>query len=324
MSRSSERALAALERGANSDAIAIARDAVAAGDADAQHLLALWHMVGSHVRRDLPEARRLLRLAVQQGHEEASLIEVSLTANGSGAAPDWPAAVALLRQAADRFGGVAREDIALIDALDLDDRGYPVRLPDPEIIGTGYTVKRWRGFLAPQECAHIAMAVTDILAPSSVADPRTGRLISHPIRTSSAAVVGPTRETLPIQAILRRVALASGTEVAQGEPLTILHYAPGQQYRDHLDTLPHEGNQRIRTALMYLNSGYVGGETRFPLEDLAVAGGGGDAVVFENVLPGTEEPDPRSRHASVPIRQGSKWAATRWIRARPIDVWNLG
>jgi prolyl 4-hydroxylase len=323
MSQSSERALAAIDRDAPADAVAIARHAANAQDADALYLLAQWHIGGRILPRDLSEARRLLRAASSGGHEDASLLEVSFAANGTGAAPDWGAALKFLRDAAARFGGPARDDIALIEAMDLDRDGNPNGLGTPETLGQGYVVRRWKQFLSPQECAHVAMSVTDLMGPSTVADPRTGKLIEHPIRSSSAAVVGPTRETLPILAILRRVAAATGTQVSQGEPLTLLHYAPGQQYRAHLDALPHESNQRIITALTYLNSGYSGGETHFPEQDLTIVPAGGDLIAFENALPdGT--PDVRSRHAGRPLKQGTKWVATRWIRSRPLDVWSLG
>jgi prolyl 4-hydroxylase len=231
--------------------------------------------------------------------------------------------LAILREAAERYGGAAADDLALLSRMDLDSEGYPVTLAEPERLGNGYKVHRWRQFLTPEECAHLAMSVRDLLAPSIVADPHTGRSIPHPIRTSSAAVVGPTRESLPLQAIMRRLAAATGTRVEQGEPLNVLHYAPGQEYREHMDTLPHVTNQRAVTAIIYLNTGYVGGETRFPAQNLSVAGGGGDMVAFDNTLP-DGSPDPRSRHAGAPVRQGAKWAATRWIRAKPFDVWNQG
>lgn len=321
MIQASERAQTALDSGRQQDAIAIAQDAAAGGDAACLAMLARWRLIGSPLRRDLPEARRLLRAATLAGSEDAALMGAALTANGTGAPQDWSGAVAILREAAERHGGTAADDLALLSRMDIDAEGYPAYLPDPERLGSGYHVKRWRQFLTPEECAHLAMSVRDLLAPSIVADPRTGRAIPHPIRTSSAAVVGPTRETLPLQALMRRLAAATGTRVEQGEPLNVLHYAPGQEYREHMDTLPHVSNQRIVTALIYLNTGYVGGETLFPQQDLSVAGGGGDMVAFDNTLP-DGSPDPRSRHAGAPVRQGAKWAATRWIRAQPFDVWN--
>lgn len=270
--------------------------------------------------RDLAAARTLLARASAAGNPDATLIEVALTANGSGGAPDWQRAVGLLRDAATRHGGAAAEDLALIEAMALDEAGGPRGLRPPQALSQVPTVRLWRGFLTPAECAHIARSASDILAPSMVADPRTGQLIEHPIRTSSAAQIGPTRESLPVQAILKRIAAATGTQVAQGEPLTVLHYAPGQEYRAHMDALPHTANQRVETVLLYLNEGYVGGETRFEASGLTVAGRGGDALWFANTLP-DGSPDPASRHSGLPVRQGTKWLATRWIRARPFDVW---
>ncbi|MFS0848039.1 2OG-Fe(II) oxygenase [Novosphingobium panipatense] len=320
MTQARDRAQAALDNGRHQDAVAIAEDAAARGDGECLSLLARWRLIGRPLPRDLPEARRLLRQATLSGNADAALTEAALTANGTGARPDWQGAVKILKEAADLHGGVATQDLALLSRMDLDEAGYPRQMPEPERMGEGYQVKRWRQFLTPEECAHLAMSVHDLLAPSTVADPRTGRLRPHPVRTSSAAVVGPTRETLPLQALMRRIAQATETGVEQGEPLNVLHYAPGQQYLPHMDTLPHVSNQRIVTALAYLNTGYIGGETCFPEQNLSIAGGGGDLVAFANTLP-DGSPDTRSRHASAPVRQGAKWAATRWIRAKPFDVW---
>jgi prolyl 4-hydroxylase len=270
--------------------------------------------------RDLAAGRGLLRAAAEAGDVDAALSEIALTANGSGAPPDWAGAVALLQAAAGRHGGAAAQDLELLEAMALDCEGNPRRLPEAQQLDDDPAVRLWRGFLTPPECAHVALSVGDILGPSQVADPATGRLVEHPIRTSSAAQIGPTRESLPIQAILRRIAAATGTHVAQGESLTVLHYVPGQQYRMHMDALPATANQRIGTLLIYLNEGYIGGETTFGASGLTVAGRGGDALWFNNV---TSEgaPDPRTRHAGLPVLQGVKWLATRWIRARPFDVW---
>ena len=323
MTQASERARNALDSGRQQDAVEIAQEAGARGDAECLAMLARWRLIGSPLPRDLGEARRLLRAATSAGSEDAALMEAALTANGTGAPQDWAGATAILRDTAQRYGGTAAQDLDLLGRMEIDADGYPLALPEPERLGRGYEVRRWRQFVTPEECAHLAMSVRDLLAPSIVADPRTGRAIPHPIRTSSAAVVGPTRESLPLQAIMRRLAAATGTRVEQGEPLNVLHYAPGQEYRAHMDTLPHVTNQRQVTALLYLNTGYLGGETCFPEQNLSVAGGGGDMVAFDNTLP-DGSPDPRSRHAGAPVRQGAKWAATRWIRAQPFDVWDQG
>ena len=320
MSDASEAAMASLGAGHADRAIVAAEAAARDGDPDALHLLAQWRLIGAPLRRDLVAARSLLRAAAAAGHEQAALDEVALVANGSGGEPDWAAAAALLEQAARRHGGEAARQLALLERMQLDGAGNPLRLPEPQRLGDRPEVTHWRGLLTPEECAEVAMSVRDILEPSVVSDPATGRPIAHPVRTSSAAIVGPTRETLPIQAILRRVAAVTTTDVQQGEPLSVLHYAPGQQYRPHMDALPHEPNQRVITVIIYLNEGYAGGETHFPESGISVSGRGGDAIGFGNVL-ADHRPDPASRHAGLPVRQGAKWVATRWIRARRFDPW---
>jgi prolyl 4-hydroxylase len=162
-----------------------------------------------------------------------------------------------------------------------------------------------------------------MLEPAVVVDPASGRFVTHPVRTSHGAVVGPARETLVIQAINRRLAAASGTDVRQGEPLTVLRYAPGQQYRPHHDALPLQvarGNQRVLTMLAYLNAGYEGGATRFMGSGLEVRGGPGDVLLFANVK-ADGAPDPAAQHAGLPVTRGVKWLATRWVRQAPYDPW---
>ena len=75
--------------------------------------------------------------------------------------------------------------------------------------------------------------------------------------------------------------------------------------------------------IVYLNEGYDGGETRFPETGLAVKGEPGDALLFRNAS-GDGAPDPRSRHEGAPVTRGTKLIATRWIRARPLDLMRPG
>jgi hypothetical protein len=119
-------------------------------------------------------------------------------------------------------------------------------------------------------------------------------------------------------ALVRQIAAATGTDVRRGETLQILRYAPGQEYRPHLDAIPGLANQRVLTVLVYLNNDYAGGEIDFPEIGLAVRGRTGDALMFANALP-DGRPDPVTRHAGRPVTQGIKLLASWWIRARPAE-----
>lgn len=306
--------------GRTGEAVALIGQAAARGDSAAAFQQALWWLAGVPLKRDLAKARVALRAAAARGHGEGRLLEAALLANGSGAPADWPQARRRLEEAAATDPN-ARALIALLDTMPLQPDGMPLnRFAIEDLVPDG-AVRRVRALLTPAECAHVAHAATDLLAPALVSDPGTGRLVPHPIRTSDAAQIGPVREDPAIRALNHRIAAISGTETDQGEALTVLRYAPGQQYRLHLDTLPGVRNQRVATVLIYLNQGYGGGETVFPDHDVTVTSRIGDAIVFRNTL-ADGSADPRSRHAGLPVTLGTKWIATRWIRARPFSVWS--
>ena len=95
----------------------------------------------------------------------------------------------------------------------------------------------------------------------------------------------------------------------------VLRYQQGQEYRPHLDALPGLENQRVLTALVYLNDAYLGGETEFTRLGLKVKGRKGDVLVFRNTT-ADGSPDPISEHAGLPVVNGIKYLGSRWIRDR--------
>jgi prolyl 4-hydroxylase len=160
------------------------------------------------------------------------------------------------------------------------------------------------------------------MLPSVVVDPATGKQLQNPVRTSDGTVLGPTQQDLVIHALNLRIALLTGTSEAQGEPMSVLRYAPGQQYKLHHDCLSGEVNQRERTFIAYLNSDYSGGATHFPATNLTCRGNIGDAIIFKNTLPDGSV-DRRSQHAGLPVTSGEKWICTRWIRQNSFDPWGM-
>ena len=302
------------------DAVALLEAAGAAGDAVALAELAVWYLRGTPVPRNLALARATLRRAVAIGHVDAALMEIALVANGSGAPADWATARILLDRAA-AADPVAAQHAILLDKMALDGAGMPLALPSSEQLSQSPEIRLFTSLFTHEECAHIAEVAAPSLTPSVVVDPRSGRQSPNPVRTSFDTVIGPTGETLVIRALLNRIAAVSDTEPGQGEPLSVLRYTAGQQYRPHLDTLPTTDNQRIATAIAYLNHGYAGGETRFTANGLTIAGKAGDLLLFSNVRV-DGGPDPRTQHAGLPVRSGTKWIATRWLRAKKYDPWS--
>lgn len=128
----------------------------------------------------------------------------------------------------------------------------------------------------------------------------TGRQRPDPVRVSDG--VGFTRplENPAVHALNRRIAAASGADVAQGEPLQVLRYRPGGECKPHFDAIPGFSNQRIMTMIVWLNDDYEGGETMFMKPGAMLKGGIGDALLFRNALPDGRR-DPDAGHAGLPV-----------------------
>lgn len=290
-----------------------------AGDDNALVELGFLHLSHRRGQEDIVAAHGCFARAAARGHGGAALIDVALTANGSSGTPDWAGAVERLRHAA-RHDELAAQHLQLLSAMALTADGQPVRMPRTEVLSDTPRIVRIPEFCTPIEAAHIVSIVMQDMRPATVFDPASGRQVAHPIRASDFAAIGPFQESLVAQAINRRIAAATGTHWSQGEPLSVLRYSVGQQYRLHMDTLPNEPNQRIRTAILYLNHGFLGGQTSFPALGVSVAARMGDLLIFDNV-DDAGAPEPLCRHAGLPIQAGTKWIATRWIRSQPYNPW---
>jgi prolyl 4-hydroxylase len=183
------------------------------------------------------------------------------------------------------------------------------------------------GVLSKLEAAYLRRYSQSSLRPALVQDPRTGQSFRSPLRTNSSTVMTPERTDLAIRLIERKIASVANRALLHAEPLGILHYAVGEEYKPHRDYLhdpsqigPGTPGQRLSTAFCYLNDVPLGGETEFLHWARRVTPQCGRIVLFDNCLEdGTPIPD--SVHASLPVLAGEKWLATLWFRQRQARPW---
>ena len=318
-SNTSARAEALAGQGRVSEAFHLLESAIAAGDGMAALTLADWRMAGGLIRRDLGEARRLYGLAAALGCDEAAPIHIALLANGAGGSGRrWSEALALLGARVPGDPAAAMQ-IALLTAMALDEAGNPLNAAGRTTIHDNPRIERLPAFLSADECRYLTDLALPRLAPSVVVDPRTGQQLRDPVRTGLSAGFPFVSEDPVLHAINRRIAAASASSYEQGEPLQVLSYEAGQEYKLHSDALPGEGNQRVATVLVWLNDGYAGGATRFPRLELELSGRAGDAMVFGNI-DAARAPHPDMWHAGLPVRDGRKLLLSKWIRAKPLDL----
>lgn len=179
--------------------------------------------------------------------------------------------------------------------------------------------------LAPEECDALIEMARPRLQRSTVVNAETGAYDVHEARTSRGTYFERGENEL-VARIERRIAELIERPVEHGEPIQILHYLPGAEYKPHYDyfdpKLPGNervlamGGQRIATLVMYLNDVTAGGSTVFPQVGLDVLPRKGNAVFFAYSSE-RGELDARTLHGGSPVAEGEKWIATKWIRVGP-------
>lgn len=178
--------------------------------------------------------------------------------------------------------------------------------------------------LSAVECDEMIRLSRGKLERSSVVNAVTGAYDVHPDRTSEGTHFERGENEL-IRRIEQRISELVGYPVERGEPIQILKYGPGAQYRPHFDYFDpaHPGNekvlamggQRVATLIMYLNDVEAGGSTVFPDIGLDVLPRRGHAVYFAYTSEDGQL-DSRTLHGGSPVASGEKWIATKWLRQR--------
>ncbi len=198
--------------------------------------------------------------------------------------------------------------------------------PVSAVIRWSPRIFRYRALLSDEECHHLISTARPFLRRAMVLDRGTGERVHDQARRSmNARLVDPLRDIV-VCSLEARLARCSLLPLENAEPVSILCYRPGDEYRPHTDYYDPArpgsatglalGGQRVATFLGYLNDVEKGGDTAFPLIDVSVAPQRGDGLLFFNCLPdGT--PDRQTLHAGLPVEAGEKWLLSRWIRENP-------
>jgi prolyl 4-hydroxylase len=308
-----QQALDLINEGRVDEGVGMLRLVASSRDPNAMYTLARFTWSGNMVPQDPARGRLLFEYAAGLGHGAANVLVTNLLASGIAGRRDWQMAVERLevegRQVPARLAA-----LKLIQAMDLDANGDPKTTPDPVRLSDEPDARIFRGVLTAAECSYVMSTAEPLFQPSMVYD-NAGQEVRDTIRTSDGAGIYWLIEDPAIHALNRRIAKATGTTYEQGEPLQVLRYVPGQEYRPHFDYLEGVDNPRPWTALAYLNDGYEGGATRFVKTGLEVRGGMGDVLVFGNAGADGKR-NPLAEHAGLPVTAGKKYLATRWIRER--------
>ncbi|HEX6784024.1 MAG TPA: 2OG-Fe(II) oxygenase [Sphingomicrobium sp.] len=303
-------AYALFQAGRVPEALEIIHHHAAAGDADALFTLGDMYWRGIGVPQDLVQAYELFGKSSDGGQAMGVRAYTNLMSNGAMGWRDWAKALHRLSEEA-RSDRLRAWMLQLITAMNLDPSGDPLRLGSGERLSDAPDVTIFRQGFTAEECDFLIAIAEPTYEESRVIS--TDGDIRTLLRTSDGSTMHWLIEDPATHALNRRLAAFTGTNVDQGEPLHILRYRPGQEYKPHVDWLLDD-NPRVLTALVYLNEDYAGGETEFIQTGLKVRGRKGDVLVFRSQS-SDGGLDPLSEHAGLPVIRGTKYLASRWIRA---------
>lgn len=298
---------------------------------DAVALLDLGLRVASG--RDAPcspvNGTAVIELAAERGHARAQLYLSRLAAQGLGTRPGIAAAFELLESAGNAGDEVARDELEFMQARGLgtleDARRWLGGSSEPEPLSHSPRVMAFRGLVSPEICRRLIELATHRQVAAEIYDLSTGTMRADPMRTNRRASFLPVDVDLLLQLVRLRIARIIDTPVDTFEFPEVLHYCAGERYKPHVDyfhvAVPRFAEQvrihgqRAKTALVYLNDDYQGGETVFPKLGFGFRGAVGDALVFHNV-DDSGAGDMRTLHEGSPPTHGEKWLLSQWIRDR--------
>ena len=304
------------------------RAAAIEGDRISQHLLGVRYMVGTGLERNASLGAYWLSRAADQGLSRSRLRLVKL----KGVASRQPSSVQGQNQHLERDSLVEFEwpDTASTPASEGPaSEGPASEGPAPEELQASPHLVQFDALLSEEECEFLINLVEPLMQRSGTLNPDTGRIEHHPMRSSSERHLDHSLKDIAIHLIEQRWAAVAGLPVANGEPIMLLRYQPGEEYKPHYDWLTRRqidahplsraGGQRCTTVLSYLSDVEEGGGTAFPRLNLRVEAKQGRGLVIANCTP-DGVPDKRTLHAGLPVVRGEKWLATLWFREHALQM----
>lgn len=288
--------------------VQLLQKAVASGQGEAAHLLAVLHALGIHVAQDWNQCFNLLVFAATQGWQDAQdqlkllCINHKLVQQGGSGQPYW---------------------LELARNIDLQ---YWHSAITPELLSESPRIGRISALVNKDICSWLISKARDKLSPALVYDSVQQKEIRHPTRSNSSAILGLNDTNVLLTLLQIRIAASMQVPLRQLEAATVLHYKGSEQIRNHFDFIdPNSPNyaeqirlrgDRIITFLVYLNDNYAEGETEFPEAGVKHKGTRGEGLFFINVT-ADGKPDLRTVHAGRPPSAGEKWVMTQFIRNKP-------
>ena len=130
-----------------------------------------------------------------------------------------------------------------------------------------------------------------------------------------------------VRPIIEKVCSMTKTPFENAEPMQVVKYQPDEYYNEHYDAscdddircveFEKNGGQRRITMLLCLDDRFEGGETNFPrLNKKYKLPKYGGLLFYSLENKENGKCHPKSLHAGLPVKSGTKYIANVWLRER--------
>lgn len=215
---------------------------------------------------------------------------------------------------------VGREDELRRNFSPFAPKGLSVLSVDPLLV-------RLNAFASPAVCEEIIARGSGSMLESKTWGGVDSQDESVGLRKSSTTWVADESSPL-LEVLTAKVCALSGLPSTFMEKWQVARYEARGFFNLHTDHVESFNNLccggRLSTLIVYLNDDFSGGHTEFPTLGVSVKPSVGDAIYFHSVVMPVERVDAdhmtvdeRSAHAGLPVDEGEKWIATKWIHPLP-------
>ncbi|HUQ53705.1 MAG TPA: 2OG-Fe(II) oxygenase [Gammaproteobacteria bacterium] len=332
--------------GNHARAVSLLAEASAQGDVEAMTRLGKRLLVAANAPDRPKEGTELIRAAAELGGAEAAAQLAVLSAIGMFVNQSWEAALAALTFAAERGWPAARRQLRILTA-DRDLAAQPqldsaawrrlagtIDLAQWHAPAAGATlsesplVRHFPAFASAEVCEWLIEKSRGRLVRAPVYSQATRTEAISETRTNTWAMFNVLEADLVSVLVQVRMCATTGLAFRYLEPLSVLHYAVGEEITEHFDFVDpartpnydqelRENGQRVVTFLIYLNDDYADGKTEMAAARLSHKGQRGEGLYFVNAH-ANGDPDRRTLHAGRPPTQGEKWIVSQFMRDLPL------
>jgi len=178
-------------------------------------------------------------------------------------------------------------------------------------------------FITPEEANYIIMKSENNFNESIIVSG-----LNLNIRKSMTAWI-PKHDSV-VKNIILRVCEMANVPFENAEYLQVVKYNENGYYNPHYDTVTNtsassndfldQGGHRVITMLIYLNDNFTEGATKFVTLDKIIKPPKYGGILFYTFDKEIKKCHPKSLHAGLPIKTGTKYIANVWIREKKYQL----